>query len=113
MSKPIAKLTAKGDIKIKLSPAQYQDFLYLIDWLPEYQRNSYITPLQKVWNIVMQRLKERLQLAPYHPKEEQSVTIRIEEAVILKTLFQVAPMEVRGIIEGVMMQVDQIVVSHA
>ena len=113
MSKSQVKYTAKGDIKVRLSAAQYQDFLFLIDWLPAYQRNSYMTPQQLVWNIVMQKLKERFQLAPYAPNTEQSFTIKIEEAVILKQLFTAAPGEVRGILAGIMMSLDQIVVSHA
>lgn len=112
MSKQV-KFTAKGDIKLKLSAAQYQDFLFLIDWLPAYQRNSYMTPLQQVWNIVMQKLRERLQLAPYAPGQEQSITVKIEEAVILKTLYAIAPEDVRGILASVIMELDQIVISHA
>jgi hypothetical protein len=107
------KYTASGKVKLKLSYAQYEDFLFFIDWLPEYQRNSYMTPLQLVWNIVMQKMRDRYILAHYAKGQEQTITLSMEEAVIVKQLFTIAPSDVRGILSGVMMEVDQIVVSHA
>lgn len=112
MSKTV-KYTSKGDIKMKLSAAQYEDFLTFLDWLPEYQRNSYMTPQQLVWNIVLQKVRDRFVLAPYQPNQDHSVVLKMEEGVILKSMYQICPADTRGIIEGVMMQLDQIVVSHA
>lgn len=107
------KYTSKGDVKIKLTPAQYDDFLTFLDWLPEYQRNSYMTPQQLVWNIVLTRVRERYMIASYDPKAEQTVTLRMEEAVILKQMYTICPGDTRGILEGIMMELDQIVVSYA
>lgn len=107
------KYTSKGDVKLKLSAAQYEDFLTFLDWLPEYQRNSYMTPQQLVWNIVLQKVRDRYVLAQYLPNQDHSVTLKMEEAVILKSMYQICPGDTRGIIEGVMMELDRIVVSHA
>lgn len=113
MSKSIAKYTAKGDIKLKLSPAQYEDFLTFIDWLPGYQKNSQMTPAFRVWNLVLQRIRERYLIAPYLSAGEYSVVLKIEEAVIIREHFARAPEDIRGILPAVMMSLDQIVISHA
>lgn len=113
MSKQQVKYTAKGDIKLKLSTAQYEDFLAFLDWLPGYQKNSQMTPAFRVWNLVTQRVKERYLIAPYLSGQEQSVTLRIEEAVVIREMYHKAPAEARGILAAVMMQLDQIVVSYA
>ena len=113
MSKPQVKYTAKGELKLKLSIAQYEDFLAFLDYLPEYQRNSYITPHLRLWNITIQRIKDRYLMASYRPGAEQSVTLRMEEALVLKHMYQHSPDDIKGILGGVMMEIDQKVISHA
>lgn len=112
MSKQV-KITAKGDIKLKLSAAQYEDFLAFLDWLPGYQKNSQMTPAFRVWNLVLQRIRDRYLIAPYLVSTEYIVVVKMEEAVILREHFAKAPEDIRGILSSVMMSLDQIVISHA
>lgn len=113
MSKQTVKITAKGDLKIKLSAKQYEHFLEFLNWLPPYQKNSQMTPAFRVWNLVTQRIKDRYLIAPYFEGKEQSVTLKMEEAVILKEMYHRAPDYVKGILPGIMMELDQKVISHA
>lgn len=80
MPKQYVKLTKKGDIKITLSKVQVEDFLALLDQLETYQDNSYMFPLQRLWNTVSLRLKDRFTSVPY---EAQSITLKKEEAIVI------------------------------
>jgi hypothetical protein len=113
MSKSTVKYTAKGDLKIKLSWKQFEDFLTFLDWLPDYQRNSQMTPAFRVWNLVTQRIKDRYLIAFYAEGKEQSITLKMEEAVILKEMYHRAPDDIRGLLVGVMLELDQKVISYA
>lgn len=113
MSKQQVKYTAKGTVKMTLTSAQYEDFLAFLDWLPGYQKNSQMTPAFRVWNLVTQRIKDRFQVASYFAGQDQSMSFSMEEAFIIKEMYARAPEQVRGINSGVMMQLDQIIVSYA
>lgn len=76
------KKTKQGHIKIKLTQRQFGDFLDLIDCFPEYQKNSQYTPLHRVWMIVLQKMKDRY-MVPILMDDHMTVTLRIEEAVII------------------------------
>jgi hypothetical protein len=104
------KQNKKGHYILTINGYQYLEIVDFVDAMPGYQANSQYTALQRVWNIVLQKLKDRFVMQPRVLEDEMKVPFRQEEAVVLTELFfRFKPQDT--LLNGIMQDLHQKIVG--